>query len=267
MNWVIGDIHGMLRPLRALVEHVLRIDFAASFFFAGDYVNRGPDSRGVIDFLLQLEHARFARGNHDDIFDLLLHRSGYVTNPGAADEVAAFRWFVQYGLPETLWSYGVEPWEIDDVFARPSPDAVAKLMSAVPAAHRAFVRGLEPVIERPTFFVAHAMWDTDELDEPSIASRLAEDSRLRYQIVWGRYGREIARHKRWRRTGYFGHTPVQTYPVDVQGVPNTPIRGPKIVLLDTAAALMPEGRLSAVSVESGQVVQVDRLGGVVGPPK
>ena len=112
----------------------------------------------------------------------------------------------------------------------------------------------------PDFFVAHAMWSPDQPDEPEIASLLNDDPRLRYQIIWGRFGREVSKNKAWRRTGYFGHTPVQTYPADVQGELNTPIRGPKIVLVDTAVALLPEGRLSAVCAETSECVQVDRLG-------
>ena len=44
MRWVVGDIHGMLRPLRALVDAVTQRDAAARLLFVGDYVNRGPDS-------------------------------------------------------------------------------------------------------------------------------------------------------------------------------------------------------------------------------
>ncbi|QOV89934.1 metallophosphoesterase [Humisphaera borealis] len=263
MNWVIGDIHGMLRPLRALVERVSQADPQAKFNFVGDYINRGPDSKGVLDFLIDLKGARFCRGNHDDIFTLLLYGQPYVQNPSATDEVVAFQWFVQYGLWETLLSYGVEPYEIDAVLARPSPESVLRLLSVVPESHRRFARDLVPVIEGDTYFIAHAMWNVDEPDEPSIAARLAENTRLRYQIIWGRYGRELTRPKRWKRTGYFGHTPVQTYPRDVQTQEHTPIRGPGIVLLDTAAALTPEGRLSAVSIESGELIQVDRLGGPI----
>jgi hypothetical protein len=94
--------------------------------------------------------------------------------------------------------------------------------------------------------------------------RVIDDPRLRYQCLWGRYGRELTRPKAWRRTGLFGHTPVQTYPADLQGVENTPIRGPGIVLLDTACALTPEGRLSAVCAETGELLQVNRQGEAVG---
>ena len=116
MNWVIGDIHGMLRPLRALIERVSQADPKATFNFVGDYINRGPESKGVLDYLVKFENARFCRGNHDDIFTLLLHGQPYVRNPSATDEVVAFQWFVQYGLWETLLSYGVEPYEIEFFF-------------------------------------------------------------------------------------------------------------------------------------------------------
>jgi len=66
----------------------------------------------------------------------------------------------------------------------------------------------------------------------------------------------IARNKRWKRTGYFGHTPVKALGVDE----NVPVRGPKIVLLDTGAALNAHGRLTAVCADTGETLQVDRRG-------
>ena len=69
MRWIIGDVHGMRAALERLLEAVGRVDPSARFYFVGDYVNRGPDARGVIDLLLSLTNARFVRGNHDDIFD------------------------------------------------------------------------------------------------------------------------------------------------------------------------------------------------------
>ncbi|MEZ0265596.1 MAG: metallophosphoesterase, partial [Phycisphaerae bacterium] len=45
MRWIIGDVHGMLRPLETLLAEVRRVDSKARFYFVGDYVNRGPSSR------------------------------------------------------------------------------------------------------------------------------------------------------------------------------------------------------------------------------
>ena len=113
MRWVVGDIHGMLRPLRSLVGHVTAKDPAAQFLFVGDYVNRGPDSRGVIDLLLSLQdegRAKFVRGNHDDIFDMVLSGQTYAYHPDARSPLAAT-------------SGGGHPWR-DVGRARPPPPPV-----------------------------------------------------------------------------------------------------------------------------------------------
>ncbi len=50
--------------------------------FVGAFVNRGPDSRGVIALLMSLPNARFVRGNHDDVFDQVLSGVSYAGEPG-----------------------------------------------------------------------------------------------------------------------------------------------------------------------------------------
>jgi hypothetical protein len=261
MHWVIGDIHGMLRPLEALLDAIRRDDPCPELFFVGDYVNRGPDSSRVLDLLLTLPDGRFVRGNHDDVFDLILHGKCYHPHPDARTPVAGFLWFVQHGLWNTLTSYGVDWLDVERVIRRPSEAALARLLEPVPPAHRTFIRTLPPVVEMDGFFVAHAWWDPNLPDDrPSVAARLLTDAHCRRQVLWGRYTEELTRPKRWRRTGYFGHTPVENYPASVRPDDNVPILGPKIVLLDTGAALSFGGRLSAVCADDGRVIQVDRLG-------
>src|SRR2546423_6721755 len=108
MRWIIGDIHGMLAPLKRLLDEVNELDSRAKFYFVGDYVNRGPDSKGVIDLLLSLNGARFVRGNHDDIFDQVLNATSYAGNASNGDRVVAFQWFMDHGLDTTFTSYGVD---------------------------------------------------------------------------------------------------------------------------------------------------------------
>ena len=263
MRWVIGDVHGMRPALESLLAAVSRRDASPRWLFTGDYVNRGPDSRGVLNLLIALPNAAFVRGNHDDILDVILHGDGYCDHPPGIDPVSAFRWFMQHGLGETLISYGADYAEIEYAAGHPSEARVAQTMSVVPAAHRAFIRALPPVYEEADLFVAHAMWDAYARDDdPPIAEQLArpENGPARFAVLWGRYNeRDVKRPKRWRRTGYFGHTPVQSYRPSQE----TPMRGPGIVLLDTAAALIPEGRLSAVCADTGECVQVDRGGKLV----
>lgn len=260
MRWVIGDVHGMRLALESLLAAVAKRDAQPRFLFTGDYVNRGPDSRGVIDLLLKLPNASFVRGNHDDILDIILNGRGYCDHPQPIAPVPAFRWFMQHGLAETLVSYGADYADLEYAAGHANEARVDEAMSVIPAEHRAFIRGLPPVYEEADLFVAHAAWDVDARDDaPDLAAPLAApgNAPARFAVLWGRYAeRDVKRTKRWRRTGYFGHTPVSSYRSDQL----TPLRGPNIVLLDTGAALSPNGRLSAVCAETGECAQVHRSG-------
>jgi serine/threonine protein phosphatase 1 len=79
-RYVIGDIHGCREELVRLVES-LPLAPSDQIIFLGDYVDRGPDSRGVIDYLIQLEQKSaneliFLKGNHEDMFLSYLGRAG-----------------------------------------------------------------------------------------------------------------------------------------------------------------------------------------------
>jgi serine/threonine protein phosphatase 1 len=254
----------MFVPLRALVAAVRAEDGHAEFFFVGDYINRGSDSRKVIDYLLGLEGARFCRGNHDDVFDQILNGKSFAGKTSEEDHLAAFQWFMQYGLDQTLLSYGAEQEKLLEVNARPTARGVRELTDLVPEEHRRFIRRLPAVIEEKDFFVAHAKWEPGETTEPSIAQRLQKSEALRQEIIWRRFtAEEVKRQKAWGRTGYFGHTPVQNYLAGGADAENVPVVGPNVVLLDTACALISEGRLTAYCVEEQRYVQVDRAGKVV----
>ncbi len=67
---VISDIHGNLKALQSMID-LLSYEFDGTVF-VGDYVNRGTDSRGVIELLSSLNRTRddfhFLKGNHDEAF-------------------------------------------------------------------------------------------------------------------------------------------------------------------------------------------------------
>jgi serine/threonine protein phosphatase 1 len=260
MRWIIGDVHGMLRPLEGLLGGIERADADARLFFVGDYVNRGPETKGVIELLLTLKNARFIRGNHDDIFDQVVHGHTYAPNASKGDRAAAFKWFTEYGLVETLQSYGVANSQIAKAYQR--PQLIDDLLATIPPSHIEFIHQLPPVIEEDDFFVAHGKWDINDFAEsPSISEQLVTDPARRHQLLWGRYTQaELAAPKAWRRVGYFGHTPVDTYPALLGNRDPIPLRGPKIVLLDTASALLPNGRLTAFCHEKQSCLQTDRQG-------
>ena len=71
-QWVIPDIHGCSRSLRALIEDQIVPSVGDQLLFLGDYVDRGPDSKGVIDYVIWLEAKGYdvvaLKGNHEEFF-------------------------------------------------------------------------------------------------------------------------------------------------------------------------------------------------------
>ena len=266
----------MLRPLEALVAAVRDADADAELFFCGDYCDRGPDTRGVVEFLLALDRCTLVRGNHDDVLDLALHGHNFVTGPllsggidrRAVDEVKEM--FLTEGLVQTLSSYGADPREL----GRGKRDLawIDEALARVPQTHRTFFRNLPAVAETGDFFVAHALWPPDQLDaEGRMNGIAAGDPNLRHDVLWGRYVANQLRSKKvWRRPGYFGHTPVGSYTQHADLVrdpemPPRPIHAEKLTLLDTAAFAV-GGLLTAYCHDDARALQADRDGDVMPLP-
>lgn len=148
--YAIGDVHGRLdllsgmhRTIAAEIERDRPADWR--IVHLGDYVDRGPASRGVIDFLIaaQQRDARIIAlaGNHDIGF------RDFLAMP-AADGL-----FARYGGRETALSYGVA---ID--FADPTSleEGWKNLVSAVPPNQKHFLHDLPYSVSFGDFFFCHA---------------------------------------------------------------------------------------------------------------
>jgi serine/threonine protein phosphatase 1 len=129
----IGDVHGCSAILRDLIAAVAPTS-DDTLVFLGDYVDRGPDSRGVIDFILELKQSLNVvalRGNHEIM----------MLNARDADSDA--RMWLQVGGQNTLDSY-----------AQPGR---AGTLHDVPETHWHFLENdLQPYFETPTHLFAHA---------------------------------------------------------------------------------------------------------------
>ena len=70
-SWIIPDIHGCAKTLKVLLENMLNVTKHDQLYFLGDYIDRGPDSKGVIDYLMRLQkeeyEVHFIKGNHEDM--------------------------------------------------------------------------------------------------------------------------------------------------------------------------------------------------------
>ncbi|RME16867.1 MAG: serine/threonine protein phosphatase, partial [Alphaproteobacteria bacterium] len=149
--YAIGDVHGHLGALEGAHELIAADrdrtgDATAPVVHVGDLCDRGPDTKGVIDFLLagraRGENWITLLGNHDRLF------SWFLEEPTRQDPhlVVGMTWFhPNFGGAATLASYGIEIGERERLRA-----LHARAIEAVPESHRAFLRGL------PLF------WETDD---------------------------------------------------------------------------------------------------------
>ena len=69
-RWIIPDIHGCAKTLKTLLENLLKVSKEDELFFLGDYIDRGPSGKEVIDYLMNLEadgqRIHCLRGNHEE---------------------------------------------------------------------------------------------------------------------------------------------------------------------------------------------------------
>jgi serine/threonine protein phosphatase 1 len=147
--YAIGDVHGRVDLLDAVLSRIdadLASHPARSVqVFLGDYVDRGPSSRQVLDRLIDRGRTHKTitlKGNHEAMVVQFLE------NPDVLDQ------WRRYGGLETLMSYGLEPSLRNDAIERAR--LAGALERALPAEHRAFLLGLVPYFICGDYFFVHA---------------------------------------------------------------------------------------------------------------
>lgn len=151
--YAVGDVHGHLSLLQEIDDAILsdvagNPPEAAHIVYMGDYIDRGPDSRGVIDYLIARQKSddgvgkTFLRGNHEDGMFAFM------------DDPYGQAW-LKWGGIETLASYGVVFDEAAS-YARESERVARALMEAMPDEHAAFFDALVLSEVFGDYFFAHA---------------------------------------------------------------------------------------------------------------
>lgn len=132
-RYAITDIHGCLQTFREVLEHGIRLQPSDELYLLGDYINKGPDSKGVLDYIRDLAgkgfQVRCLRGNHDQ---LLID---------ACDDGEPSVWLSEEEKQLTLQSFGVQRF------------------GEIPAVYVDFVRSLPYYLEREDFYLVHAGFD------------------------------------------------------------------------------------------------------------
>lgn len=168
--FAIGDIHGCYYALEALLKEIPIVWGKDYLIFLGDYIDRGPDSRKVIELLLELRGSYSDRvftlkGNHEWMFERYLL--------GLDIEV-----FLYNGGYETLKNY-LEKGELK-----------------IPTEHIAFIKELPLYVEIGNYLFVHAGINPKK----SLLEQEEEDLlwiRQSFYLHQGRFSKKII----------FGHTP------------------------------------------------------------
>jgi serine/threonine protein phosphatase 1 len=147
--YALGDIHGRLdlleRAIAAIARDVDAHGPAALTVTLGDYVDRGPDSRGVLDRLADNPFPTgyvALRGNHERLMETFL-----------ADPTAGEHWRKLGGI-ETMHSYGVPV--ADLLMGRNYAEAARRFADALPARHMEFLHSLKISFSHGRYFFCHA---------------------------------------------------------------------------------------------------------------
>ena len=150
--YAIGDIHGRLdlvRELHRLIKaDACGYDGMRVVIHIGDYIDRGPDSRQVLDYLLDSPMSAFESiyllGNHERT--MLEFLDDITVGPG----------WLRYGGIETLHSYGITP----DPDVRDPPEQFRQVQAALrrelPGSHRRFLEGLRLTHVEGDYLFVHA---------------------------------------------------------------------------------------------------------------
>jgi serine/threonine protein phosphatase 1 len=147
--YAIGDIHGRLdlleRAIAAIHRDVETLGEGALTVTLGDYIDRGPASRGVIEVLAANPFPTpyvALKGNHEALLQ------GFLTDPAIGDH-----WRRLGGL-ETLHSYGVPVGDL--MIGKNFAEAALRLRDAMPSAHIEFLRSLKMSLDHGKYFFCHA---------------------------------------------------------------------------------------------------------------
>ena len=165
----IGDIHGCSLALDALIE-AIQPQADDIIVTLGDYVDRGSDSKGVIDRLIALGkrcQLKPLYGNHEEMMLEVVR-----------DDQPPFRW-LQFGGVETLDSYGF-----------------CGDMSVISPEHRQFLDNLLPYYEDEEVFFVHANYNP----------KLPLDKQTAHSLRWQKLSEVVPGPHMSGKLAVVGHT-------------------------------------------------------------
>lgn len=189
-RWVIADIHGCANTLKVLIEEKIKPSKSDKLYFLGDYIDRGPDSKEVIDYIWHLRKEGYQvkplKGNHEDLLVNLYDTEKKSIRPWSflLSDRNRKSWFTMGGM-ETLKSFHVQS------------------LRQIPAEYIEWMKALDYYVILDDFILVHAGLNF-ELDNPFIDTS---------SMLWIREF-EVIPEKTGNRKIIHGHVPISLQFID-----------------------------------------------------
>lgn len=171
-RYALSDIHGCLVTFQKMLEEVIQLQPQDHLYLLGDYINKGPDSKGVLDYIFSLlrqgYHITCLRGNHDQII------------LDAIDKGEHTVWLTEEDKQKTLENFGVAHFQ--DI----APEYVV------------FIRSMPLLVLLDDYVLVHAGLDFS-LSNPLLTSN--------HQLLNTKH-MQVSLSKLGERTLIHGHLPV-----------------------------------------------------------
>ena len=169
--FAIGDIHGCFNPLKELIENKIQLQKNDKLIFLGDYIDRGPNSKEVVDYIIELIE------NDYDVVTLLGNHESMLVD-AFYNKTSVSKW-IQNGGYETLKSFEINS------------------LKNLDSKYLDFFNNLKSYFEQDEYLFVHARFN-DKLENPFSDN---------YSMLWKsreKYFNSLLKD----RTIIHGHSPV-----------------------------------------------------------
>ena len=231
MRIAIGDIHGCYKTFRRLIEDEIQPGKGDTVYLVGDYIDRGPDSKKVLEYIIQLINNGYdiqgVRGNHEEI----------LIDAYTDQTSEKFLLWMMNGAEDTLLSYGIESFD----------KMGSASLNELPEEHISFIKKLPYYIELDDFIIVHA----------GINYQAEEPYKDYKSMVWCRDCQNDLQQS-GGRTIIHGHTPIPLSEIE-----NSALKPDKTQVNMDAGCVYSEfpgmGNLAALNLDTFKLVSLPNM--------
>ncbi len=187
-KFAISDIHGCQKTFQAMLEKQIRFKPDDELYILGDFVDRGPDSKGVLDYVMQLQDVNYKvfciKGNHEAMM------------VDAYDDPSEVEMWLYNGGKETMRSFK------------------AQFIEEIPEGYIKYMESFDYYIEVDNYILVHAglnfKGQTTDAEGEGFLWKLYNPLKDRKSMLWIRWWYEDIDWNWLRdRTIIHGHTPIE----------------------------------------------------------